>query len=267
MSEAKPAPEAVKIEKQIVIAASVGTVWNALVNGTDLSRRFPLEASVEPGKGGKISVSWGPEWTGTSDIDLWEPNHRLRSVQMVGDQPVTVDWTIESRGEKTLLHVTQSSFMSGEDWEQEYFDSTNYGWGFILLNLPHYLEQHAGEPRSVAWPKQNVDMPRQVIYDKLTGRNGIFSDDATQNLIQGEYYSMRAATGEIWTGRVEFVAASRGFCVSVDSLNNALAWLTIEGAKAPHDVQFWFSIYELPASRVSDIEKSWNEKLRMVLAT
>jgi uncharacterized protein YndB with AHSA1/START domain len=38
MSEAKPAPEAVKIEKQIEIAASVETVWNALVNGTELSR-------------------------------------------------------------------------------------------------------------------------------------------------------------------------------------------------------------------------------------
>jgi uncharacterized protein YndB with AHSA1/START domain len=266
VSEAKPAPEAVKIEKQIELDAPVETVWNALVNGTELSRWFPLEASVEPRKGGKISLSWGPEWTGTADIDLWEPNHRLRSVQMVGRQPATVDWTIESRGGKTLLRVTQSSFMSGEDWEQEYFDSTDYGWGFMLVNLRHYLEQHAGQPRLVAWARQNADMPRQVIYDKLVGRNGIFSEDASQNLRQGERYSMHAAGGELWTGRAEFGVPSRGFCVSVDSLNNALAWLTIEGAKAPHDVQFWFSIYGLPASRVSDIQKSWNEKLKTFLA-
>ncbi len=267
MSEAKPAPEAVRIEKQIEIAAPVGTVWNALVNGTELSRWFPLEASVEPGKGGKISLSWGPDWTGTADIEVWETNHRLRSVQMVAGQPVTVDWTVESHGGKTLLRVTQSNFMSGEDWEQEYFDSTNYGWGFMLLNLRHYLEYHAGKPRLVAWPKQNIDMPRQAIYNKLTGRNGIFSEDAAHILRQGEHYSMHAANGELWTGRAEFVVLSRGFCVSVDSLNNALAWLSIEGAKAPHDVQFWFSIYGLPASSVSEIEKSWNQKLKMLLAT
>jgi hypothetical protein len=69
---------------------------------------------------------------------------------MVAGQPVTVDWTIESRGGKTLLRVTQSNFMPGQDWEQEYFDSTNYGWGFMLLNLRHYLEHHAGKPRLVA---------------------------------------------------------------------------------------------------------------------
>ena len=87
---------------------------------------------------------------------------------MVGDQPVTVDWTIESRGGKTLLRVTQSSIMSGEDWEQEYFDSTNYGWGFILLNLRHYLEQHAGEPRLVAWPKQLPRFSQSVSFLSYT---------------------------------------------------------------------------------------------------
>jgi uncharacterized protein YndB with AHSA1/START domain len=266
VSEAKPAPEAVKIEKQIEIAAPVETVWNAMVNGTELSRWFPLEASVEPGKGGKISLSWGPEWTGMADIEIWEPNYRLRSVQMVAGQPVTVDWTVESRGGKTRLCVTQSNFMSGEDWKQEYFDSTNYGWGFLLMNLRHYLEHHAGKPRLVAWAKQNVDMPGQAIYNKLTGRNGIFSEDATQALRQGEHYSMPAASGELWTGRTEFVVPSRSFCVRVDLLNNALAWLSIEGAKAPHDVSLWFSIYGLPAPRVSAIEKSWNEELKMLLA-
>lgn len=85
----------------------------------------------------------------------------------------------------------------------------------------------SGTPRRQAaigrWPKQNVDKPRQAIYDKLSGRNGIFSEDATQTLRQGEHYSMHAASGELWTGRAEFVVLSPGFCVSGDSLNNALA--------------------------------------------
>jgi hypothetical protein len=80
------------------------------------------------------------------------------------------------------------------------------------------------------------------------------------------HYSLHTGALELWSGRVEFVVPTRGFCVSVDSLNNALAWLTIEGAKAPHDVQFWFSIYGRPPSRVSEIEKHWNEELKKLLA-
>jgi hypothetical protein len=34
---------------------------------------------------------------------------------------------------------------------------------------------------------------------------------------------MHAASGELWTRRAEFVVFSPGFCVSGDSLNNALA--------------------------------------------
>jgi uncharacterized protein YndB with AHSA1/START domain len=44
MNEAKPAPDAAKFEKQIEIAAPVETAWKALVNGTERSRWFALEA-------------------------------------------------------------------------------------------------------------------------------------------------------------------------------------------------------------------------------
>lgn len=136
----------------------------------------------------------------------------------------------------------------------------------MLLNLRHYLEYHGGEARLVAWARQKIDMLREAIYDKLTGRSGIFSEDAAQTLRQGEHYSLHASSGELWTGRVEFVVPTRGFCVSVDSLNNALAWLTIECAKAPHNVQFWFSIYGLPQSRVRELENGWNEQSKKLLA-
>lgn len=257
MSEAKGTPQAKTFEKQIEISAPVETVWNALTTGTELPRCFPLEATIEPGKGGKISLSWGPEWTGTATVETWEPNQRLRSLQTVAGQPVTVDWTIESRGGKTLVRVTQSGFAFGEDWEQEYFDSTNYG-----MNLRHYLERHAGQPRLVAWARQTVDRPHEAIYNKLAGRDGLFAEGAVASLHAGQHYSLHTAASELWSGRGEFVVPARGFCASVDSLNNALAWLTIEGAKAPHDVQFWFSIYGLPPSRVSEIEKHWNEELK-----
>ena len=261
-----PKPKLVpgKIEKEIVLDASPETVWRMLTDPQELTRWFPLEAGVVPGKGGKISLSWGPEWTGTAPIEIWEPNHRLRSVDSSTGQPITVEWTIESRSGKTILRLVQSSFESGAEWENEFFDSTNYGWDFMLLNLRHYLERHAGRPRLVAWPRRKVEMTRAAVYEKLAAPGGLFVE-GVQNLSAGQPYSRRTATNESWSGRAEFIVPGRGFCVTVESLNDALAWLTIEGAGPELDVQFWFSTYGLPQAQVREIETRWANELKRIL--
>ena len=262
--DAKQGVKKMTVEKQIEIAVPIEAVWKALTNGVELSRWFPLEAHVEPGVGGKISVSWGPESEGTAPIDAWEPNRRLQWTQSVAGQPIVIEFTLESRGGKTVVRIIQSSFATGADWEDEYFGSTDYGWGFMLVNLRHYLERHTGVPRMVAWPRFNVPMTRKTVYERLAAPVDIFVDGA-QTLRAGEPYSLRTAFGEIWSGRVQFMAAPRGFCVSVESLNDALAWLTIEGSGSEHDAQMWFSTYGLPRVRVDEIEKEWAGELRRIL--
>jgi uncharacterized protein YndB with AHSA1/START domain len=54
MTGAKQKQKTQIIEKQIDIASSAESVWKALTNAEELKRWFPLEARVEPGKGGKI---------------------------------------------------------------------------------------------------------------------------------------------------------------------------------------------------------------------
>jgi uncharacterized protein YndB with AHSA1/START domain len=252
------------IEKEVALDASPEQVWRMLTDPQELARWFPLEASVVPGVGGKISVSWGPEMTGTAPIEIWEPNHRLRSVDSSTGQPITVEWTIESRSGKTILRLVQSAFESGADWENEFFDSMNYGWGFMLVNLRHYLERHAGHARLVAWPRHRVEMTRAAVYEKLAAPGGLFVEGA-QILSAGQLYSLRTATQESWSGRAEFIVPERGFCVTVESLNNALAWLTIEGTGPEHDAQFWFSTYGLPQAQVREIENRWASELKRIL--
>lgn len=266
MTEAKPMREARKIEKQIELSVPPETVWKMLTDPDELTRWFPLEASVEPGKHGEISLSWGPDYKGTAPIEIWEPNRRLAWVGSGSGQPVRVEWTIESRWGKTVLRLVQSSFATGAEWENEFYDSTNYGWTFMLLNLRHYLERHSGQPRIVAWPRHKLELPRQEVYDKLMGRQGIFFEGAAGNLREGQEYSLRTATGEEWSGRAEFVSPLLGFCVTVESLNDALAWLTIEGSGPEHDAQFWFSTYGLPATQVREIENRWSDALKKIFA-
>ena len=217
MSDPKSAPEKRTVVKEIEVAAPLEVVWQALTDGTELARWFPLEASVAPEVGGNVRLSWGPAFEATAPITIWEPNklYVLEQAAPSGN-PVTVEYSVEARGGKTLVRVTQCGFSSGSEWDEEYFGSTNYGWGFMLFNLREYLERHAGVERLVAWPPVQVEMAREIIYEKLAGTNGIFAEGSLGKLSEGATYSLRTSTGELWSGRVAFIMLPRGFCVTVD---------------------------------------------------
>jgi uncharacterized protein YndB with AHSA1/START domain len=44
------------------IAASIEDVWRALTDPQELRRWFPLDATVTPGEGGRMFLSWGDAW-------------------------------------------------------------------------------------------------------------------------------------------------------------------------------------------------------------
>jgi uncharacterized protein YndB with AHSA1/START domain len=267
MSEAKPQGDRRTIVKEIEVAAPLETVWKALTDGTELARWFPLEATVEPGVGGNVRLSWGPAFEATAPVTVWEPNKRYVLEQAApSGNPVTVEYSVEARGGKTLVRVTQSGFSSGSEWDEEYFGSTNYGWGFMLFNLREYLEKHAGQARLVAWPRVQVEMARELIYEKLAGTNGIFAEGSLGKWREGATYSLRTSLGEVWAGRVAFLMPPRGFCVTVESLNDALAWFTIEGAGGTFEAQLWLSTYGLPQERVTQLESQWHAQMQKILA-
>ena len=266
MSEQKPSR---RVKKEIEIHAGADAVWKALTDGEELSRWFPLSARVKPGAGGSIFASWGPGCEGESRIDACEPGARLRTIQGPAEgaepQGTIVEWTLEKRGGKTLVRLVQSSFAGGTDWDDEFYGSTEYGWGFMLVNLRHYLERHAGTPRQVAWPRRPVALGREEAYERLVAPGGLFREGA-RGLAAGGAYMLEAATGENFEGTVEFVGRPRGFCVSVRQLNDALLWLTIEGVPGRHEAQLWLSAYNLPQGKIAAFEKEWAGVLERVLA-
>lgn len=273
MTEAKRKPATRTIEKQMEIAAPVEAVWKALTDAEELTRWFPLKARVKPGAGGSVFLSWGPECEGEAPIDVWEPNRRLRYVERApgadrnAQSSMFVEWILEARGGKTLLRLANSGFGEGADWENEYYDSVDCGWGFMLVNLRHYLERHAGVPRVVAWPRLKVTGSREDAYERLMGADGLFPESATKKLREGGRYSARAASGEQFSGRVEFVRPPRGFCVTVENLNEALLWLTIEGSPGKHEVQLWLSTYGVPQEEVDAFRERWQDCLERTLAS
>ena len=252
------------IEKEITLDASPEEVWKALTEGEQLKNWFPLEARVTPGVGGKMFLSWGPGWEGEGEITKWEPNKVLAWKESSG--MAMMEWTIERRGGKTVLRMVQNAFADGGDWSDEYFDSLNYGWVFMLTNLRLVLEKHPTVSRDVAWPRVSAPLEREVAYRKLTAPGGLFREDSSK-LQPGEIYTLTSKSGKRFTGEVQFVRAPRGFCVGVRELNDALLWLTIEsGGEGKIDAQLWLSSYGIPTGSVKQFEQEWQQRLQEILA-
>ena len=252
------------IVKEIEIAAPVNAVWKALTDSQELARWFPLDARVKPGLGGSVFLSWGPDCEGEARITAWEPGHRLATEDPSG--AVTVEWTIEARGGKTLVRVVNSGFTTGTAAEDEMFDSTDYGWGFMLLNLKHYLERHSGTPRQVAWPRKKISVSREQAYERIAGTHGLFAGPGPAQLLPGSAYLAQTEWCDRYSGRVEFVVPPRGFCVTVKELNDALLWLTIEGVPGKHEVQLWLSAYAIPQHQVNEFAKHGAELLERLFS-
>lgn len=170
-AEPSVAPKKMLLRKEIELAASVDDVWKALTDPQELIKWFPLEARVAPGIDGKIFVSWGPDSQGEGKITAWEPGKRFAWDERLA----VIEWTIESRGGTTILRLVQSGFATGAAWEDEWFASTDYGWGFMLAGLRCILERHRGETRLVAWPRIKVSALRNEAYGRLVAPNALCS--------------------------------------------------------------------------------------------
>jgi hypothetical protein len=53
--------------------------------------------------------------------------------------------------------------------------------------------------------------------------------------------------------------------VTIDALNGALTWVTIEGAGGTFEAQLWLSTYGLPQERLTRLETEWAVQLKKIL--
>ncbi len=250
-----------RLEMEVEIDAPVPEVWRALTEGNGLKNWFALDARVTPGVGGKLFISWGPGFEMETPITAWEPEKRLQTKGMV-----LVDYTLEARGGKTVLRLVQSMFTTGADWENEFYDSTSFGWKFFFAGLRWWLEKHRGQDRMVAWPRVKAAMSRDEAYRLLTAPGSLFEENAAERLHDGTAYSLHATTGDTLSGTTKYVQAGRGFCVTVKELKDALLWFTIEGRAPKLEVAVWLSAFGLPENEVKEFGERWEKKLKKVFA-
>jgi uncharacterized protein YndB with AHSA1/START domain len=246
------------ITRQVEIEASPEAVWEALTTKEGLESWFPLEAAVEPGVGGSITLSWGPGVEGTAPIGTWEEGRRLVWIEGGSDDPaavpVAVDFQIEGRSGKTVVRLVHSGFQATDDWG-EFADHLDSGWRYFLFNLKHYLEHHAGQTRRMVWRRVPVTIDRDLFWQRLRSKDG---------LVRSNGPDVPPTSVELWTGepaRLVQVTPSIHLAAAVPDWNDGLLFVELEPGRERFHIGVWLSLYGVPEATRKALDQSLDTTL------
>lgn len=248
----------------ILVDAPAEAAWDALTTGEGLANWFPPVASVTgPGAGQSITFSWGEDMAWTSNVVEWEPCRHVRwqddAAYMGPGASLEADWTIEDEGGKTRVRLVQSGFGDGVAWEG-FFQGTDIGWRYFLVNLRRYLEDHRGRRRMMAWRRITCGISREAAWkhlaQSLVGSAGVATGDTVSLRVGGEPVPATA----------ELVVPQRAMAFRIAGLANALLFVELEGGD-PFGVGVYLSIYDPAiAARVEPAFRQQLESLSAALA-
>jgi uncharacterized protein YndB with AHSA1/START domain len=273
---ATPSSRAIHIA--VEIDASPDAVWNALTDPAELTRWFPLDASVTPGPGGRVRWSWGDPIVAESTIEAWEPGRRLVLHEQTvlgehvspGERATAPDrvmeFVLEAREGRTVLRLVHSGFSSDADWENELHDGVMRGWTFELRALKHYLEVHPGARRRVAWVHQPFAGSLEDTWTALFSPRAFLAAGSIDGLGEGSRYRIGTVTGDVFEGRVLVHIPGVQFSATVANMNEGILRVELEHVRKNRDVTVWLSTYGMPDADVKAFGERWERVLRDVLA-
>lgn len=260
-------------EHEIVIDAPIESVWKAITDAEELTRWFVEEATVEPGVGGTIAVSWGGAEKGKSRIEVWEPNHKLRLAKVPSDKgtapldaqtPMIQEYTIERRDGKTVLRLVHSGIPDTPEWDG-FYDGTNAGWPSFFRVLRHYLEHHRGKARASIKIVGKLPGSLEDGWARLTGPDGFGFEP-----IAGRTFSTRAGFGDALHfdalhGDVVYAKGPSMLELTIAELDEAFFAHAMACAGGNQFVYTVLSVYGKSETEVEAIRGHWDNWLTELL--
>lgn len=253
MSERGAATRSIRFELDVAVPAE--QVWPALTEAEELVRWFPTRAEVVPGPGGSVLWAWGDAWDWRHRIDAWEPPRLLRLVQDVPQrfdadgnpvedrstgEPMALDFTLTPRGRTTHLALVHSGFGSGRAWDEE-LEATRTGWTVELTGLKRYLEQHRGQDRRVGWATASSPLGREEVWRRLLSGEALGME--APRLEPGEPFTVAAATGDRFSGRILVAVPEREVAGLVDGLDGGILRVSAHSAAGRTGMFVWLSCF------------------------
>ena len=268
------------VEKSLQISAPIERVWKAITEAKELQRWFPTDATVEPGQGGKIKLSWNDLYIWEFDIESWEENEHLRiSYRQNQDivapegyaenrvinipQELAVDYYLSSEHGVTTLRLVHSGFGISGEWDEEY-DGVKRGWNSELSNLKLYLENHFGEDRTLAWASYKPEHSYEEVWKRMSG---VMNEGVFEGLNEGDDYSFIMSNGEKYSGTVLFHNPGWDFVASLNEKNNGMLRIKQERLIKTPEVHIMLSSYQLPKEEVQEFEDYWNLRLEEIYSS
>jgi uncharacterized protein YndB with AHSA1/START domain len=228
-----------KHEMEIEISAPASKVWKVLTTAEGIAAWFAPGASVEPGAGGKMTISWGEGMEVISRIAIWKPE---RHRQIATDRPEpappsVIDYFIEGRGGATVLRLVHSGFGASADFDAEY-ESTGYGWPIFMKLLKHGAERGIDSCRNVTIMRMLSESP-ETAWEKLVAQ----------------------AAGEM-QGGVERHRDSKGHCaIEFPSQRSAMLSLFCDGCGGATAVTVMWLLYDVSAKDADAVRDRWTALL------
>ncbi len=252
------------VDLTVEIDADADTVWQAISDGEEIRRWFPLNADVEGRVGGKYKIDWGPACAGQGTITEWEEGARLRyEEEWPGadmEVPVTVEYTIESRDGKTIVRMVNAGFSADEDWA-DYLDTIDSGWRYFLWNLKVYVERHAGTPRRMVWDRRKIAVEKSAAWAMLLGEGGLASATLPA-AVEDRVVLWSGAAGE-----VGLVNEPIHFAARFEGLNDALLLVELEPGQGEYSLGVWLSLYGVDEAQAAELERSLRVRLDSLFET
>jgi uncharacterized protein YndB with AHSA1/START domain len=259
-------PETRSIECEIEIDAPIEEVWKALTEAEGLTRWLCDEARVTPGVGGSHWVSWGEGQAGESICEAWEPGRLLRMRNLPGENseyskaaaatPFIQEYTIESRGGKTVLRLVDSGMPSSPEWDGMY-DGKTRGWEMFFLALRHYLEKHPGQPRRNAVEMRPIKTSLHEAWEKLTGSEGLAASGSFENLEAGSRYAVTTSSGDTFEGTLLIKRPPKTICFTIENLNDALLAATFEEMGGTTYLYCTLATYGEESETATELQGRW----------
>ena len=270
-------------QHEVEIDAPAELVWKAISQAEEVTRWLCEEARITPGEGGSFAVSWGEGQAGDSVIEAWEPGRRLR-IRLLGyagkyddkaaaQSPMYNEYTLETRGGKTLLRLVHSGIPEAPDWEG-YYDGTNRGWQLFMLALRHYVEDHAGTPRDNIMIMRPLAGSLTDAWQKLTGPEGLglpapitgpgtLSEAVSTS--NPPRYTAVTGQGDSISGEILMVMPPKTLLITIDPLGNALYTATFEEMAGNTYVYMTLATFALGAERFAEVRAHWSGWMEKLL--
>lgn len=248
----------------VLVDAPAEAVWQAITTGEGIANWFPpVASSAGEGVGSTVTFSWGEAMTWTSTVSAWEPGKHVQwsddaSAYMGPGAAILCDWTIEAEGGQTRVRLVQSGFGDDVAWDG-FFEGTDIGWRYFLINLKRYLEDHRGRRRMMAWKRITCGIPREAAWkhlgQALAGSAGFSAGDTV---------SLKVGDAAV-PARVELVVPQRAMAFRITGLAHSLLFVELEGGDE-FGIGVYLSLYDPSTAPVEPAFRAQLDALSAALA-